>query len=145
MKSSGRWRINSLDNDVVCSLQDEDILKVCCGCLRGGGGHSAWMERLHWVQHRCRHLLGGDSGRGCYSAPNGLPNKNFPETHSSPQRVSGKRRTVFARHGPHQQEYPVLSKSYKGNAIRTTKYSLLTFLPMNLFQQFHRSDSHLCK
>ncbi|XP_074547885.1 phospholipid-transporting ATPase VD [Halichoeres trimaculatus] len=97
------------------------------------------MERLHWVQHRCRHLLAGDSGRGLYSAPNGLPSKNFPETHSSPQRVSGKRRTVFARHGPHQQEYQAVSKNYKGNAIRTTKYSLLTFLPMNLFQQFHRA------
>ncbi|CAJ1074205.1 probable phospholipid-transporting ATPase VD isoform X2 [Xyrichtys novacula] len=97
------------------------------------------MERLHWVQHRCRQLLAGDSERGWYSAPNGLPNKNFLDRHSSPQRVSGKRRTVFARHGPHQQEYEAASKKYKGNAIRTTKYSLLTFLPMNLFQQFHRA------
>ncbi|XP_034530913.1 probable phospholipid-transporting ATPase VD [Notolabrus celidotus] len=97
------------------------------------------MERLHWVQHRCRHLLDGDSGRGWYSAPNGLPNKNFSETHGSPQRVNGKRRTVFARHGPHQQDYEAVSRNYKGNAIRTTKYSLLTFLPMNLFQQFHRA------
>uniref|UniRef100_UPI0037E7B370 phospholipid-transporting ATPase VD n=1 Tax=Semicossyphus pulcher TaxID=241346 RepID=UPI0037E7B370 len=97
------------------------------------------MERLHWVQHRCRQLLAGDSGQGWYSAPDGLPNKHFLETHGSPQRVSGKRRTVFARHGPHQQEYEAVSKNYKGNAIRTTKYSLLTFIPMNLFQQFHRA------
>ncbi|XP_076604727.1 phospholipid-transporting ATPase VD [Chaetodon auriga] len=90
------------------------------------------MERLHWVQHRCRQLLEGNSGQGWYSAPDGLPNK------SSPHRVSGKRRTVFARHGPHQQEFEAVSKSYKGNAIHTTKYSLLTFIPMNLFQQFHR-------
>ncbi|XP_070834962.1 phospholipid-transporting ATPase VD [Chaetodon trifascialis] len=90
------------------------------------------MEQLHWVQHRCRQLLEGNSGQGWYSAPDGLPNK------SSPHRVSGKRRTVFARHGPHQQEFEAVSKSYKGNAIHTTKYSLLTFIPMNLFQQFHR-------
>lgn len=97
------------------------------------------MERLHWVQHRCRQLLGRHSGRGWYSAPDGLPNKSSLDAHSSPQRVSGKRRTVFARHGPRQQEYEAVSKSYKGNAIRTTKYSLLTFIPMNLFQQFHRA------
>lgn len=97
------------------------------------------MERLHWVQHRCRQLLEGNSGQGWYSAPDGLPNKNFLDAPRSPQRVSGKRRTVFARHGPHQQEYGAISKSYKSNAIRTTKYSLLTFIPMNLFQQFHRA------
>lgn len=94
------------------------------------------MERLHWVRHRCRQLLRGDSGRGWYAAPDGLPDKR------SPQRVSGKRRTVYARHGPLQQEYEAVSRGYKGNAIRTTKYSLLTFVPMNLFQQFHRSDSY---
>ncbi|XP_037550714.1 probable phospholipid-transporting ATPase VD [Nematolebias whitei] len=54
------------------------------------------------------------------------------------RRVSGRRRTVLARHGPRQQEYEAVSEKYKGNAIRTTKYSLLTFIPMNLFQQFHR-------
>ncbi|KAM3594317.1 uncharacterized protein V6R79_005735 [Siganus canaliculatus] len=97
------------------------------------------MERLHWVQHRCRQLLGGDSGRGWYSAPDGLPGKSSLDTHGFPLRASGKRRIVFARHGPHWQEYKTISKSYKGNAIRTTKYSLLTFIPMNLFQQFHRA------
>ncbi|XP_042243746.1 probable phospholipid-transporting ATPase VD [Thunnus maccoyii] len=97
------------------------------------------MERLHWVQHRCRQLLAGDSGRGWYSAPDGLPNKSSLDPHSSPHRCSGKRRTVFARHGPHQKEYQAISKDYKVNAIRTTKYSLLTFIPMNLFQQFHRA------
>uniref|UniRef100_A0A3B5LP37 Phospholipid-transporting ATPase n=1 Tax=Xiphophorus couchianus TaxID=32473 RepID=A0A3B5LP37_9TELE len=91
------------------------------------------MERFHWVRHRCRQLLSVDSERGWYSPPDGFPSK------SSLQRVSGKRRTVLARHGPHQQEYEAVSRKYKGNGIRTTKYSLLTFIPMNLFQQFHRS------
>uniref|UniRef100_A0AAQ5X4S3 Phospholipid-transporting ATPase n=1 Tax=Amphiprion ocellaris TaxID=80972 RepID=A0AAQ5X4S3_AMPOC len=31
-----------------------------------------------------------------------------------------------------------LLKLYKGNKIRTTKYSLLSFLPKNLFEQLHR-------
>uniref|UniRef100_A0A3P9PCQ2 Probable phospholipid-transporting ATPase VD n=2 Tax=Poecilia reticulata TaxID=8081 RepID=A0A3P9PCQ2_POERE len=91
------------------------------------------MERFHWVRHRCRQLLAVDSERGWYSPPDGLPSK------SSPHRVSGRRRTVLARHGPHQQEYEAMSKKYKGNGIRTTKYTLLTFIPMNLFQQFHRA------
>uniref|UniRef100_A0A3Q3ESI0 Phospholipid-transporting ATPase n=1 Tax=Labrus bergylta TaxID=56723 RepID=A0A3Q3ESI0_9LABR len=94
------------------------------------------MERLHWVQHRCRQLLAGDPGRGWYSTADGLPSKSFLDTHSSPQRVGGKRRTVFARHGPRQQEYEAVS--YKNNKIRTSKYSLLSFLPKNLFEQLHR-------
>uniref|UniRef100_A0A3Q1FTT3 Phospholipid-transporting ATPase n=1 Tax=Acanthochromis polyacanthus TaxID=80966 RepID=A0A3Q1FTT3_9TELE len=97
------------------------------------------MERFHWLQHRCQQLLAGDSGHGWYSAPDGLPNKSSLDTHNSQHRFREKRRTVFACHGPHQQEFKALSKNYKGNAIRTTKYSLLTFIPMNLFQQFHRA------
>lgn len=103
------------------------------------------MERFHWVQHRCRQLLEGDSERGWYSAPDGLPNKGSLDAQSSSRRVSGKRRTVHARHGPHRQDYEAVSRSYKGNAIQTTKYSILTFIPMNLFQQFHRSDCYWCK
>ena len=30
------------------------------------------------------------------------------------------------------------NKKYASNAIKTTKYSLLTFIPKNLFEQFHR-------
>nr|XP_020454825.1 probable phospholipid-transporting ATPase VD [Monopterus albus] len=96
------------------------------------------MERFHWVQHRCRQLLEGQSVQHWYSAPNGVPDKNSQDAHCSPHRVSGKQRTVFGRHGPHQQEYETISRNYKSNVIRTTKYNLLTFIPMNLFQQFHR-------
>uniref|UniRef100_A0A3B3BJ36 Phospholipid-transporting ATPase n=1 Tax=Oryzias melastigma TaxID=30732 RepID=A0A3B3BJ36_ORYME len=81
------------------------------------------MESFHWVQHRCRQLLSTDSSRGWYSAPAGSANK------SSSQGPSGKRRTVFACHA---------LESYKSNTIRTTKYSFLSFLPKNLFEQLHR-------
>ncbi|XP_033991199.1 probable phospholipid-transporting ATPase VD isoform X1 [Trematomus bernacchii] len=97
------------------------------------------MEGLHWVQHRWRQLLGRHSGRGWTSAPAGPPEKTSQEAHGSPQAVSRKRRTVFARHGPHPQEYEATSRGYMGNAIRSSKYTLLTFIPMNLFQQFHRA------
>lgn len=36
------------------------------------------------------------------------------------------------------QELRELLKSYKINKIRTTKYSFLSFLPKNLFEQLHR-------
>lgn len=99
------------------------------------------MERLHWVQHRCRQLLEGDSARGWYSpAAEGPPSKNSQDAAGSTRRRRRKRRTVLACHGAQQQQqmYDSGSKSYKGNAICTTKYNWLTFIPVNLFQQFRR-------
>lgn len=98
------------------------------------------MERFHWVQHRCRQLLQGDSRRGWYSAAERLPSQISLDAHGRPPpRINVKRRTVYARNRPHLLEYSAISKNYKGNGIRTNKYTLLTFIPMNLFQQFHRS------
>ena len=37
---------------------------------------------------------------------------------------------------PNAKGHP--NRNFKSNRIRTTKYSLLTFLPKNLFEQFHR-------
>lgn len=92
------------------------------------------------MQHRCRQLLQCDSSRGRYSAAETLPSQISLDANVRPsERVNAKRRTVNARNRPHLQEYTAISKQYKGNAIRTTKYSLLTFIPMNLFHQFHRS------
>eukprot|EP00063_Salmo_salar_P072687 XP_014047522.1 PREDICTED: probable phospholipid-transporting ATPase VD isoform X3 [Salmo salar] len=95
------------------------------------------MEQIHWVRHRWQQLLAAESGRGRYSAPDAVPTKSSPKLHNA-QRLTGKRRTVIARHGPHQHEYDSVSKGCQSNGIRTTKYSLLSFIPMNLFQQFHR-------
>lgn len=36
------------------------------------------------------------------------------------------------------EELKELLRTYKGNKIRTTKYSVLSFLPRNLFEQLHR-------
>lgn len=95
------------------------------------------MEQIHWVRRRWQQLVAADSGRGQYSAPAALPTKSSPVLHNT-QLLTGKRRTVIARHGRHQHEYHSISKGCQGNGIRTTKYSLLSFIPMNLFQQFHR-------
>ncbi|KAG7281694.1 hypothetical protein CRUP_008069 [Coryphaenoides rupestris] len=99
------------------------------------------MECFHWLRHRCLQLVTSEGARGWYSATASLPTKRQTEScggGSAPGRLAGKRRTVIARGGPYQAEYHAVSKEYQGNTIRTTKYSMLSFIPMNLFQQFRR-------
>ncbi|NXI79139.1 AT10D ATPase, partial [Rhipidura dahli] len=50
----------------------------------------------------------------------------------------GKRRIVIPCLGHFKEEYEKVSKLYMNNKIRTTRYTLLNFLPRNLFEQFHR-------
>ncbi|XP_077396003.1 phospholipid-transporting ATPase VD isoform X2 [Festucalex cinctus] len=90
------------------------------------------MEGQEWMRHQCQRLFVRERSRG------DLATKGSDHSHISPQKCRAKRRTIFVGHGPHQQEFTDVAKGYKGNIIHTTKYSLLTFLPMNLFQQFHR-------
>ncbi|KAJ7316241.1 hypothetical protein JRQ81_002403 [Phrynocephalus forsythii] len=49
-----------------------------------------------------------------------------------------KQRVVFPSNERFHKESWSISQVYSGNGIRTTKYTLLTFLPQNLFEQFHR-------
>ncbi|RXN06774.1 putative phospholipid-transporting ATPase VD isoform X1 [Labeo rohita] len=98
------------------------------------------MERLYWVRHRCLQLISTDRRRGWYSPPSSLPPKSSLDTQDPlVQRLSGKRRVVVSRCGPLQAEYHNFSKGFQNNSIRTTKYTLISFIPMNLFQQFHRA------
>lgn len=48
-----------------------------------------------------------------------------------------KSRTVAA-FSTEDEELRELLKSFKNNKIQTTKYSILSFLPKNLFEQLHR-------
>lgn len=53
-----------------------------------------------------------------------------------------KTRTVTPNHtqppdlAPNAKGHP--NRTFKSNRIRTTKYSIITFIPKNLFEQFHR-------
>lgn len=47
-------------------------------------------------------------------------------------------RIVFSNNGRQQRGWDQASRFYSGNRIQTTKYTWLTFLPKNLFKQFHR-------
>ncbi|KAF7249024.1 putative phospholipid-transporting ATPase VB, partial [Varanus komodoensis] len=48
-------------------------------------------------------------------------------------------RVVFPRNDGFQKDLGRVSRVYSGNRIQTTKYTILSFLPQNLFEQFHRS------
>ncbi|XP_032995695.1 probable phospholipid-transporting ATPase VB isoform X1 [Lacerta agilis] len=52
--------------------------------------------------------------------------------------VLDKWRVVFPSNERFQKESEKVCRVYSGNGIRTTKYTLLTFIPQNLFEQFHR-------
>lgn len=58
-----------------------------------------------------------------------------------------RQRIVFPNNDIFHQDWAEVSKRYSGNRICTTKYTLLTFLPQNLMEQFHRytwsSNTHL--
>lgn len=47
-------------------------------------------------------------------------------------------RVVFPNNSMCHQDWAAVSRKYSGNRICTTKYTFLTFLPQNLFEQFHR-------
>ncbi|XP_040460796.1 phospholipid-transporting ATPase VB [Falco naumanni] len=47
-------------------------------------------------------------------------------------------RIVFPDNGRKRKDWKQASVFYSGNKIQTTKYTWVTFLPQNLFEQFHR-------
>ncbi|KAM7100680.1 phospholipid-transporting ATPase VB [Ciconia maguari] len=47
-------------------------------------------------------------------------------------------RIVFPNNGRQWKDWKQVSVFYSGNRIQTTKYTWFTFLPQNLFEQFHR-------
>uniref|UniRef100_A0A8B9K2F4 Phospholipid-transporting ATPase n=1 Tax=Astyanax mexicanus TaxID=7994 RepID=A0A8B9K2F4_ASTMX len=98
------------------------------------------MERFHLFRNRWQQVSSTETRQDWTTPANSLPSKSDLDPHDHPgHKLSGKRRTVIARYGPYQAEYHNISKGYQGNGIRTTKYTLLSFIPMNLFQQFHRA------
>ncbi|XP_053476877.1 probable phospholipid-transporting ATPase VD isoform X2 [Ictalurus furcatus] len=98
------------------------------------------MEWFHWFRHGRQQVASTESKHGWSSANDSPASKGDLDSRDhSRHRLSGKRRTVVARYGPHRAEYQSISKGYQGNSIRTTKYTVLSFIPMNLFQQFHRA------
>ncbi|KAK1791533.1 hypothetical protein P4O66_013537, partial [Electrophorus voltai] len=97
------------------------------------------MQQFRWIWNQWQ-LVDTTDTRQAWSFPTDslLSKSDLDDEDHSGHRRSRKLRTVVARHGPHHAEYHSISKGYQGNGIRTTKYTLLTFIPKNLFEQFHR-------
>ncbi|XP_078255025.1 phospholipid-transporting ATPase VD-like isoform X2 [Rhinoraja longicauda] len=87
---------------------------------------------IQWARYRWQRLLSTDS--------NNSYNSSFPRwfKNSRSQKIGDKNRTVIPCLGRFTEEYEKVIKNYKTNRIQTTKYTLLNFIPMNLFEQFGR-------
>ncbi|XP_078669323.1 phospholipid-transporting ATPase VA-like isoform X2 [Branchiostoma floridae x Branchiostoma belcheri] len=82
-------------------------------------------------EHRVFHP--GDDGEVTDDSAMGqiMGNKNGPYNH-----VDNGKRVVTPNLGTQETDDSYLN--YPGNKIQTTKYTILSFLPKNLFEQFHR-------
>ncbi|GCC31931.1 phospholipid-transporting ATPase VD isoform X2 [Chiloscyllium punctatum] len=89
---------------------------------------------IQWARYRWQRLLSthGSSNRYAVSL--------FPGWFktSQPQKTGCKHRLVIPCLGGFTEEYEKVFKNYMTNKIQTTKYTLLNFIPRNLFEQFHR-------
>ncbi|XP_077158009.1 phospholipid-transporting ATPase VD-like [Paroedura picta] len=91
---------------------------------------------LQWVRSRWRRLITRkDRVSGRLRRELASPRcKGRPQKAKTPS----KHRIIIPCLDYFQDEYEKASKHYKKNKIRTTKYTFFTFIPRNLFEQFHR-------
>lgn len=95
-------------------------------------------EALQWARYHWQRLIGStntddDERPYNYSSLLGCGGKS-----SQTPKVAGRHRVVVPHLRPFKDEYEKFSGTYVNNRIRTTKYTLLNFVPRNLFEQFHR-------
>ncbi|MGH0164208.1 UNVERIFIED_CONTAM: hypothetical protein FKN15_047083 [Acipenser sinensis] len=91
-------------------------------------------DQMRWARFRWQRLV---SAEASYSREDTFSSTRCSTTYQ-PSKSGGKHRTVIPCLVRFDEEYEKVSKSYMNNSIRTTKYTLLNFIPMNLFEQFHR-------
>ncbi|KAM9086504.1 phospholipid-transporting ATPase VD isoform 2-T3 [Megaptera novaeangliae] len=95
-------------------------------------------EPLRWAGYHWQRLTGGanrDDHERPYSYSSLLACRGKS---SQTPTLAGKHRVVVPHLQPFKDEYEKFSGTYVNNRIRTTKYTLLNFVPRNLFEQFHR-------
>ncbi|XP_009281865.1 PREDICTED: probable phospholipid-transporting ATPase VD [Aptenodytes forsteri] len=88
-------------------------------------------DPIRWARYRWQRLISSEGREG--SSSSNSSNKCYQSS-----KTIGKHRIVIPCLGHFKEEYEKVSKLYMNNKIRTTKYTLLNFLPRNLFEQFHR-------
>ncbi|XP_069449164.1 phospholipid-transporting ATPase VD isoform X3 [Ovis canadensis] len=97
-------------------------------------------EPLQWARYHWQRLIGrtntdDDERPYSYSSLLACGGKS-----SQTPRLAGKHRVVVPHLQLFKEEYEKFSGTYVNNRIRTTKYTLLNFVPRNLFEQFHRKE-----
>ncbi|XP_049487958.1 phospholipid-transporting ATPase VD isoform X1 [Panthera uncia] len=96
-------------------------------------------ECLQWARYRWQRLMGSthrDNDERPYSYSSLLA---CGSVSSHAPKLAAKHRVVVPHLRPFKDEYEKFSGTYVNNRIRTTKYTLLNFVPRNLFEQFHRA------
>lgn len=88
--------------------------------------------RYHWQRPIGRTNTDDDERPYSYSSLLACGGKS-----SQTPRLAGKHRVVVPHLQLFKEEYEKFSGTYVNNRIRTTKYTLLNFVPRNLFEQFH--------
>ncbi|EPQ01396.1 Putative phospholipid-transporting ATPase VD [Myotis brandtii] len=96
-------------------------------------------EPVQWARYHWQRLMGSpnrgeDERPYSYSSLLACGSKS-----SQTPRLAGRHRVVVPHLQPFKEEYEKFSGTYVNNRIRTTKYTLLNFVPRNLFEQFHRA------
>ncbi|XP_044535983.1 phospholipid-transporting ATPase VD [Gracilinanus agilis] len=94
---------------------------------------------LQWARYHWPHLISGagrNDGERFYNYSSLLVCGKKP---SQTPKLAGKHRVVIPYPQCFKEEYEKTCGTYMNNRIRTTKYTLLNFVPRNLFEQFHRA------
>ncbi|XP_054438112.1 phospholipid-transporting ATPase VD [Pteronotus mesoamericanus] len=96
-------------------------------------------EPFQWARYHWQRLMGStnrddDERPYSYSSLLACGGKS-----SQTPRLAGRHRVVVPHLQPFKEEYEKFCATYVNNRIRTTKYTLLNFVPRNLFEQFHRA------
>ncbi|XP_039097040.1 probable phospholipid-transporting ATPase VD [Hyaena hyaena] len=96
-------------------------------------------HRLQWARRHWQRLTGSprrDDDERQYNYSSLLACRGAS---SRAPKLAAKHRVVIPHLRPFKDEYEKFCGTYVNNRIRTTKYTLLNFVPRNLFEQFHRA------
>ncbi|XP_028932410.1 phospholipid-transporting ATPase VD [Ornithorhynchus anatinus] len=92
---------------------------------------------FQWAREQWRRLVSPAAGRG--DRERSYSYSSLLACGRPPPPPSGKHRVVVPRLPRSQGGHESMLDFYMDNRIRTTKYTLLNFVPRNLFEQFHRA------
>ncbi|KAM5271705.1 phospholipid-transporting ATPase VD [Ctenodactylus gundi] len=105
----------------------------------GSHGVLDMTDPLPWARRYWQWLMGGRARNDDERPYNYSSLLAWGTKSSQTPKMAGKHRVVIPHLQPFKDEYDKFSGTYMNNRIRTTKYTLLNFVPRNLFEQFHRA------